>query len=199
MLKQWRIVNLIIAVAVLFYGSVQAGVNFSIVSDKDTIEIDETAHLQVFAEIDDNVNSGEGIISWQMAIEVNDLAVAEITDAELVFSSFFSGVDILGGKVTNAFYSADNESISDIGVNGPTEIFNFDVVGLSSGEVIFTPAELGVTEILSELVGDVQYTFADGDISVSGATIHVIPEPLTVSYLAIALGFCFRKRRTLKK
>jgi hypothetical protein len=160
------------------------------IADNPLLSVGESTIVHVSAFVDDPAASGtNGLVLWQMDIDVDIAGILGITDNTFVapdpsdmFDSGWSYNAVTGDASTYAL--KDDDSSSTIGVDVSTEIFNFEVTALSEGTATYT-----LRNGIGDLVDGTPFDAADLAYS-----IEVIPEPSSLVLLAIG-GLALNRRR----
>ncbi len=198
--------NAIIVIIAVTLMSVPCSANLVVkmTSDNTTLGVGDTALVRVWAFADDPSATGDnGLVSWQMDIDVDLSGILEITDNTFVapdpldmFDSDWNYDPGTGDLKTHALKSDDNTSA--IGVDEFTEIYNFEITALAAGTVEYTIGNTLGGSFVGELV---DFTFFDHDLGTavfdvanSDNVFTVTPEPATVMMLGIG-GLVFIRKK----
>jgi hypothetical protein len=207
-------ISLLVVLIMLSVNSASAGVlHFKMTAPQTTLTVDEEVTVTVSVWVDDpNASSGNGLITWQTDLSVDNTGIVEITqnanpDGDIILlapsdrDSTFSGWDEEG---INSPITGEVQEVvavqriisnpSDVGVGGYTDIFTFNIKALAVGSATYTICNdsgddglfYGALVDLTEYDNDVIPGSVVFDASSSNRTFTVIPEPCSLAVFALA-------------
>jgi len=168
-------------------------------ADDDVIGIGDSTLMHVQAWVDDPAASGDnGLVLWQMDLSVDNAGVIGASNLNItapvdIFDSG-SSTDPLNGGV-DAYALKDDDMSSVIGVGGFTELFNFEVTGLSAGTAEYSIGNVLIGDLADFTGFDISLGTAFLDTAGFGNVVTVVPEPATLTLFALMSGFVLRRRR----
>jgi hypothetical protein len=198
-LRAMKRVLLVVSLVTFLSISCSAGLIIQMAVENPTLNLGQKTVVHVSAWVDDPGASGDnGLVLWQMDFGVNNPGVIGASNLNItapvdLFDSS-SSTDPLNGGI-DAYALKDDDMSSLVGVGGFTEIFTFEVTGLSVGTAEYS---IG-SELLGDLVDFTPFDISSGtasfDTAGSSNTITVIPEPASLTLFALMSGFVLRRRR----
>ncbi|MGD0784551.1 MAG: PEP-CTERM sorting domain-containing protein [Sedimentisphaerales bacterium] len=200
---------LLVFLSLFFSNYATAGtLHFKMTTPKTTLAIGETTTVTVSAWVDDAA-SGNGLITWQTDLSVDNTGVVGITktgsvadisllapsDRDSTFSGWSSAsvnAPITGEVREVVVVQRVLSNPSNVGVGGYTDIFTFNIEALANGTATYTLCDDGGGLFFGTLVNRTEYDNGDipgsvvFDAGSSNNTFTVIPEPTTLAVFAFA-------------
>ena len=185
-----------------------ANLILKITADGTELAVGDKTTLHVFGLLE-GAASGEGLYDWSVLAGVDNSGIVQASSAVLLqpdpVDSGISGStpDSLGNLDASAAIQ-NSATGSDAGV-GYTELFNFEIEGISVGQVQYSLTSIfGTVYDFSsgEPLDPDNYTFYDdteGNVQFNAADsvgmIDVVPEPATLLMLGLGSIVAFRRKK----
>ena len=171
-------------------------VNVTVSLDNTTINVAGTTTLHVYGQTASGT-AGDGIVSWDVDLTVGNTTVAGLGLPVTLGSSW----DHIGGQSSTGTWSSPTlDAIYDLagsgterGVGSPVELFSATISGLALGTSTLTiQADYFIGADFTTVVG---LNDDAGVYTSASTTLTVVPEPVSVSLLALGAMVLVRRRR----
>jgi hypothetical protein len=185
-----------------------AALLFKMTSNKTSLLVGETATIEVFAYSEDAAGLN-GLNSWQLSMLVSGDDAVQVVGGSISlfapfgFDSLMSSVNSPNGAIKNlAMNSLTTPVDSTLGVGDYQKIMDFDIQGISVGQVDYSigDAGLGFFGILRDYNPANPATWVnyfDGTFNAAASDTHfrVVPEPATLVLLGSGMAFYLLRSR----